>query len=264
MPDRRAATASDAILAPVRWLVAMSCVVGCYATDPPPGADCAANNACPTPLACSLVTNTCEVHPINVVQQITAYSPGAGTLSATLPQAPAAGDVLVMIGGNPHNTLAAVTGAGVAWQRAARSTDNANIELWYGTTDGSDATVTIALPGATLPMSLEVVEWTGLASPAVLEAGTGVSGLSSPASAGTLATTAPDLILFAVGDDTPNTFGTPSPGAWIALDSILESGHQQAAWFVVAEPPETVAPAVSETANSWDAVVVALELGPND
>ncbi len=246
----------------MRWLLAVVCSSGCYAPDPPPGADCATGNECPAPLACSLLTNTCEVHPVNLVQQATAYSPSAGELSATLPHLPVAGHVLVMIGGNPHDALAAVTGAGVTWQRAAASTDNANIELWYGTTDGSDATVSISLPNATLPMSLEVVDWAGLASPAVLDAANAFSGVTSPANAGTLATTAPDLILFAVGDDTPNTFGTPSPGAWSALDPILEPAHQQAAWFVAAQTPDTVAPAVSETANSWDAVLVALELAP--
>jgi hypothetical protein len=234
----------------VRWLLAVVCLGGCYAPDPPPGADCATGNQCPAPLACSLLTNTCELHPVNLIQQAT--------------QLPVAGHVLVMIGGNPHNALEAVTGAGATWQRAAASTTNANIELWYGTTDGSDATVAISLPDATLPMSLEVVEWAGLATPAVLDAAIAVSGITSPANAGTLSTTAADLILFAVGDDTPNTFGTPSPGAWSALDPILEPAHQQAAWFVVAQTSDAVAPGVSETANSWDAVLVALELGPSD
>lgn len=102
----------------------------------------------------------------------------------------------------------------------------------------------------------------GLATPAVLDTGVGASGLTSPATAGTVTTTAPDLVLFAVGDDTPNTFGTPSPGAWIALETILEPDHQQVAWFAGAPTPETIAPTVSETEHSWDAVLVGLELAP--
>jgi len=244
--------------------VAVVCFGGCYAADPPPGADCATDNVCPAPLACSLVTNTCELHPVALVQQATAYAASAPVLSVTLPQVPAAGDVLVMIGANPDSSLDSVTGAGATWQRAARSTANANVELWYGTTDGSNDTVTIALAGATAPMSLEVVEWLGLAPPGVLDSEVHLAGRTSPASAGTLSTAAPDLVMFAVGDGGPNTFGIPSPGAWIALASIDEPAHEQSVWFVAAQTPDTFSPAVTETANHWDAILVGLELAPAD
>lgn len=210
------------------------------------------------------MTNTCERHPVTLVQQATAYAASAPVLSATLPQLPAAGDTLVMIGANPDSSLDSVTGAGTSWQRAARSTANANVELWYGMTDGSDATVTIALSGATASMSLEVIEWVGLATPGMVDTQVHLAGRTSPATAGTLATSAPDLVVFAVGDGGPNTFGIPSPGAWIALDGILEPNHQQAAWFIVAQTPDTFAPTVTETANHWDAVLVGLELAPTE
>lgn len=179
-------------------LVCVVVIAGCFSAHPAPGAPCADNGACPTGLVCSPATDTCELHAIDIdagtrldaaidarrppdaapdaatsptlVQQAGNSAASAPTISATLPAVPAAGDVLVMIGGNPQGALTSVTGGGVAtWTRAARSTANANVEVWYGVTDGSNAVVTIMLAGSASSMSIVVAEWSGLATTNTLD-----------------------------------------------------------------------------------------------
>src|SRR3569623_2107533 len=62
-----------------------------------------------------------------LVQQTTAHA-DMGTLVVTLPVAPTAGNVLVMIGADVHAPLTSVTGGGVTtWMLVARSDDNTNV-----------------------------------------------------------------------------------------------------------------------------------------
>jgi hypothetical protein len=194
-----------------------------------------------------------------LVQQGVNYADMATSLSVTLPNLPASGDVLVMIGGDPHLALDSVTGGGVmTWTRAAGSFDNANIELWYGVTNGSNATVTINCASNTLSMGLSVSEWSGLATTNVLDKARATSGLTSPASAGMIATAnAHDLLLFGVANDSPNTFGNPAPGTWLPLTPVT-GNIVQSEWYRVVNATGTYAPAVSETAHAWDAALAAL------
>src|SRR5690348_11701447 len=84
--------------------------------------------------------------PPGPVQQVTNFSVITTTLAASLPQQPVAGNLLVMVGATPANALSSVTGGGAQWQRGTLATANINVEIWYGITDGSSATVTIACP----------------------------------------------------------------------------------------------------------------------
>lgn len=194
-----------------------------------------------------------------LVQQGVNYADVATSLSVTLPNLPAANDVLVMIGGNPHAHLDSVTGGGVTtWTLAVGSWDNANIEIWYGVTNGASATVTITCATNTLSMGFSVSEWSGLATTNVLDTQNAISGLVSPASAGSITTTnAHDLQLLGVGDDSPNTFGNPGPGTWTQLTPVT-GFIVQGEWYRVVNATSTYTPTVSETAHSWDGATVAL------
>lgn len=227
----------------VRVLAAVSIMwMGCYAPHPQPGAPCA-DGVCPVGLVCSPATQTCELHAIDarlpdvpapdaardapvdasldaaapdappagprLVQQATGNDVGVTTLSVTLPAAPASGDLLVMIGGDPHGPLDGVTGGGVTWTLATSSLVNMNVEIWYGITDGSSSTVTITYASQTGPMTMSVSEWANVAAPDPLDAAHAADGMTSPASAGSITTGGPDLVLFAVADLTGNTFGDP-------------------------------------------------------
>jgi hypothetical protein len=196
---------------------------------------------------------------VALVQQGVNYADHATMLAVTLPNLPAANDVLVMIGGGPSGMLDSVTGGGVAtWTRAALSIDNSNIEIWYGVTDGSNATVTIKCATNTLSMGMSVSEWSGLATANLLDGHTAMSGLTSPARAGAFATTnAHDLLLFGVADATPNSFGNPLPGTWTQLAPVT-GFIVQGEWYRVVTATGTYTPTVSETANDWDSVAIAL------
>jgi hypothetical protein len=186
------------------------------------------------------------------------------TLTVALPALPSAGHLLVMIGGNPHGFLTSVAGGGVAtWALATRSAVEANIEIWYGITDGSSANVTIQLTGATTPMRMSVSEWSGLihgGNP--LDGAKAVAGTSSPASSGTVTTTnSRDILVFGVGDIGATTFGTPTPGTWTSVDTVTD-GVSQAVWWSETMTAGSYAPAVDESTHAWDAAVVALRIAP--
>ena len=194
-----------------------------------------------------------------LVQQGVNAADTATSLSVTLPNLPAAGDVLVMVGGNPHAVLDGVSGGGVAsWTRAVYSDTNANIEIWYGVTTGASATVTITCASNTLSMNMSVSEWSDMAATGVLDAQNATSGLTSPAKSGAITTTnAHDLLVLGVSDSSPNTFGNPGPGTWTALTPA--NGYiVQSEWYRVVSSTGTYAPTVSETAHGWDGAVVAL------
>ncbi len=194
-----------------------------------------------------------------VVQQAVASADNTNsTVTATLPARPAAGDLLVMIGGNSRGGLTSVSGGGVSnWTRATRSLTNVNIELWYGISDGTSAAIAIACPASNDPIWELVTEWSGAASVSVLDAASSAAGTSSPASAGDTPVTTGELALFAVADLTPTTFGTPAPVSWTALMPASTSTTTQQAWYAVAASTGTLAPTVSETAHSWDAAIAS-------
>ncbi|HEY6036841.1 MAG TPA: hypothetical protein VIV58_21330, partial [Kofleriaceae bacterium] len=264
--------------------------IGCYAPDPATGARCAAGGTCPEGLVCSPASQTCErtavdahvdairdaavtAHdapdaPIDaattatLIQTATSYASPSTSLAVVLPNAPAAGHVLVLIAGNPHAPLASVTGGGATWTRVALSPTYNNVEIWLGVTDGSSSTVTATDPGSTASMSMLLTEWSGLATANILDGSAAIDGATSPASAGSITTAnAHDLLIFAISDDVPNTFGAPAPGSWSALPA-LDHAVNQAAWYVVVASAGSFAPQVSETAHAWDAALVGLRIAP--
>jgi hypothetical protein len=271
----------------IAWLVAW---LGCYAPSAQPGAACA-NGQCPEGLVCSPMTNTCERMAIGVqdadidartvdappadappdaapatatlIQQATNSASPAATLTATLPAAPVAGHMLVMIGATPSGALTTVSGGGATWTRAASSTVNSNIELWYGVTDGSSATVTINRTNNLSTMWLAVSEWAGLATTTPLDRAIANDGIANPVTAGAITTTnARDLVLFAASAYAPNTYGVPGPGAWTAMTGITTSLVTQGAWYRIESTTATLAPQVTRSGGSWDAVLVALRITP--
>jgi len=275
-------------------LVLVLVAAGCYAPSPLPGTPCSPSLACPYGLVCSPATLTCEARAIDagvvgdgaadssidalvdaridaaidapnlpvLVQEAAAFTTSADSLSLTLPSVPVAGNVLVMIGGDPQSSLASVTGGGVSWTLAARSTVEANIELWVGVTDGSSATVTISLPGTIAQMSIAVSEWANLAPANLIDVTKASSGGSSPASTGSLSTTsAPTLVLLAAAAFGATTWGVPTGGAWTPMMGV-SGAVSQAAWYRVVTAPGTFGPIVTENGGSWDAALVALRGAP--
>ena len=263
-----------------RMLVAVGLLAGCFAPRPAAGVACSPDGDCPDGLFC--VSGACErsasadgaagdaaiddatidaaMNPPALVQQITASLDHSATLSATLPAKPVAGNVLVMIGANEHDVLSSVTGGGATWTIAAGSAQNANIELWFGITDGSSATVTINCVTTcdAQPTWMNLSEWSGLASSRLFDVAIANDGLDNPARTNGVTTTgAHDLLVVGVGDLQPNNFGEPMPGTWQPFTPIVTAAIAQSAWYAVV-PPGTYTPTVSETGNNWDALLVGL------
>jgi hypothetical protein len=266
-------------------------LAGCYAPQPQAGAPCP-DGVCPSGLVCSPATTTCETHAIDASaghsdallvdapieldarpidgaaqnvpmlrQQVTNYADTAASLSATLPATPIAGHVLVMIGATPSGSLTTVSGGGVTWNLAAQSLINANEEIWWGVSDGTSATVTIARTANTQPMWLQVTEWSGLATTSTLIDAAADNGTTSPASAGSVTTTGPSLLVFAATNDKDNVFGSPTPGTWTTLPGI-DAFLVQSEWYRVEPNAGTFTPTVTEQKHSWDAALAAFKYVP--
>jgi len=277
----------------VRKLVVTTLLAGCYSPHPQAGAPCP-TGTCPDPLVCSPATQTCEATAIGVdaslprpdapgpdafvqldapqktaqlVQQAANHA-DADTLTITLPQAPAAGDVLVFVGGDIHSELDSATGvvggAVPTWKRATFSAINSNIEIWYGVTFGTTRDIVIhGIAGDTHAIFGNVSEWSGLVTTsALLDGAHATDGLTSPADPGTITTTnMRDVAFLGVADLTPNTYGTPTPGTWHAMTGI-DADVSIGVWYRNIGIPANVHPTVTETANSWDAAVAAFEVAP--
>lgn len=278
-----------------RLLAFASCLVGCYSPQPPAGAPCP-DGVCPAGLVCSPATQTCERRAVDagahdatpidgrpadasldaaiaidapapgavLVQQKARERTASSTLATTLDAPPLAGHTLVMIGGGPVAPLVGVSGGGIAtWRRAAFSPVAANVEIWYGVTDGSSSTVTITAESAASSLTMLVTEWSGLATTLALDGASANADTTTTASAGQISTTnAPDLVLFAVASFTPNTFGTPAGFTALMPLAGAQTGVNQAAWYRQVATSGTVSPTVSVTSTEWDACLVALKLAP--
>ena len=271
----------------MRIVVALVLVSACYSAQPSPGAPCP-DGVCPTGLVCSPSTQTCERHAIDagtiidgprlidapidgppdayvppqpiLRQQVVNYSSSAASLSATLPASPTSGNLIVMIGGTPTAPLTSVTGGGIAtWKLAVESTIQSNVEIWYGITDGSSATVTIALTNNTSPTWLSVSEWANVTD--VVDDTSKLDGNTSPATAGSITTTTRDLLLFGVSQFAPTNIGSPTPGTWTALQPI-DGFVKQREWYRVEPSAGTYSASVSVSSNGWDAALVAFRIAP--
>lgn len=201
------------------------------------------------------VVDAVHVQAPAFVQQAKAEAPNSNVpLVATLPAMPVAGHLLVAIGADEHGALSTVSGGGVGtWTLATRSIHNTNIEVWYGVTDGTSASVAMAFPMDDLPMWMVVGEWSGAAA---FDGAMSTDGTTSPATAGSLAVHERDLVIFGVGDQLPNTYGTLD-GGWTALMPAKSNHTDQRVWFTVAAATGTIAPSVTETAHQWDAAIAA-------
>jgi len=199
-----------------------------------------------------------------LVQQAGNSANPATTVSATLPAAPTNGRVLVMVGAAQSGALTSVTGGGATWTRATQSLDNTNIEIWWGVTDGSSAVVTVSRTIESSPIWLHVSEWTNLETAGTLDRATSTSGLSSPASSGSITTAnARDLIIFGATAQAPNTFGTPSQGPWTMLNGVVGQLDVQGEWYRVVTATGTFAPAVTYNgAGDWEAGIAAFRIVP--
>jgi hypothetical protein len=102
-------------------------------------------------------------------------------------------------------------------------------------------------------MWVVVGEWSGAS---VFDGAKSANGTTSPASAGAQSVHADDLVIFGVADQAPTTFGMPQ-GGWMPLMPVSSNHTEQRVWFTVAAATGTLAPAVTETALSWDAAVAA-------
>jgi hypothetical protein len=194
------------------------------------------------------------VSPV-LVQQMTASSASATSLAVTLPNRPAAQDVLVMIGGSPFG-VTSVTGGGVTWQVAGYSGVSPTQTIWYGVTDGSSATVVLAAAMQS-DMWVDLTEWRGLDASLPIDgtAHNGGSGgtITGPLDLAITTQHGPDLLVFAA-----SCFGTITtpPGSWTDLATVVAGTITQTAWYAVAGTAG--AQAVHSTyRNEWDAVLVA-------
>lgn len=275
--------------------LALVVATGCYGPKPQAGSSCA-SAPCPTGLVCSPASETCELVAVDaatdsavdgpaldgppldampldapqppqamLVQQTTATSATMEpSLSVGLPAATTDGDVLVMIGGTPAGSLMSVTGGGAStWSRATSSTENYNIEVWFGRVDvASTSPITIAQNGATGHLRLWVGEWRGLAVPVLRDGEVASAGMVSPAQPPPITTPpmARDLVILGVADGAPNTFGVPEPDGWTALVPVTLESTVQVAWYRIYTAPVTVTATVAETAHKWDAALVAFRI----
>src|SRR2546428_5907875 len=203
-------------------------------------------------------------------QQATANGGGATNLSSltvTLPASTTVGNVLIMVGANWCTGINSPTGGGVTtWQRAAYSTSNTNLEIWYGPVDTASATgVTATVTACTGGMWMNLTEWSGLS--VAVDTAAARSGTTSPASALAITTTnANDLLVFGVADSSGNTYGSPTlgntPGPWTAMTAITTPAAQ-ASWYQNLSATATnVQPTVTETQHAWDAAIAAFKACP--
>ena len=199
-----------------------------------------------------------------LIQQATNYGELVETLSVTLPTAPAANRVLVMIGANVSGSLTTVSGGGATWTRAAQSLINSNVEIWFGVTNGTSSTVTIAKPGSAAPTWMHVAEWSGLATTNSIDTARADDGAGATITAGSITTTTTrDLLLFAATASSPTTFGTPTPGTWVTLQGITSTTFSQGEWYRIVTANDTFAPSVTQTGSgNWEAAVAAFRIAP--
>lgn len=200
-----------------------------------------------------------------LVQQQTASSLSALRIDATLPALPENGHMLVVIGATDRSNLATPTGGGVGtWMRATFSVIQSNIEIWYGVTDGSSATVTIACACADAGnMRLLVTEWSGIIAKNTVENSAGTSGtVSNPAATLMLSTLdSRDLLVFGVSLYGSIGSTATGDGTWSALDSVSVGSAMQSGWYQLVDQPGSYSATVPVTA-SWDAVIAAFRTQP--
>jgi hypothetical protein len=284
-------------------LACLLAAAACYSPHPAAGAACAPGNTCPDPLVCVLSPTGPVCEPVGTVfadastqhdaplvdappdsnvvgdgrmidsstpppgpmliQQATNKSASASTVSTTFVTAPAAGNLLVMVGAANGGMLDTVTGGGVTtWSQATGNYDNANVEIWYGITDGSSSTVTISRSVNFNNMWIVISEWSGMAAASPLDVASSRGGLSSTASVPLITTLhAHDVLIFGVGNTEPGaSVGAPAPGTWTAMDTAGPTpDYIQYSWYREVTTATSYQPTVSANGCGWDAAVAAFK-----
>jgi hypothetical protein len=214
--------------------------------------------------------------PAIVQQQIATSATSTVTSLSVTPTTTTVGNVLVMIGANWGCNLLSVSGGGVTtWQRAAYSTSNSNVEIWYGVVDtASSAAVVATLNTQASPAGcgstasgaqwMNFTEWSGLW--AAVDAANAQAGSTSSASAPSITTTnASDLLLFGATESTSNSFGaSPTPGTWTAMTSPTATWTKQSSWYQNVAASGAYQPAVTDSGSTfrWEAAIAAFKACP--
>ena len=193
-----------------------------------------------------------------LIQEVTASVESALTLSVALPNAPASGDELILIGG-ALNGVTTVSGGGVgAWQLAAASTVSPTVQIWFGVTDGAASNVVITAATQS-PIWASLGEWSGLSTVLDGSVGSGsAGGTPGVANLQVITTSSPDLMVFAVS--CYGTIGSPA-SVWTSLDPIADIDITQHAWYLAAGAPGAHAVQVT-VSTDWDAALAAFRVVP--
>lgn len=202
---------------------------------------------------------------VSLRQQTFAMNASANALSATFGSLPASQHVLVMIGAANAGPLVTPTGGGVtAWHLAASSTIHSNVEIWYGTTDGTNGKVDIACTtcATSEPIWLVLFEWDGLDPTNTFDAGTAATGSAAGTASGGMVTTTASYDLLVFGASAMGTVApTPTPSSWTELHKISVANVSQDEWYRIADAPASHDAQVT-VSGTWDAALVAFRSSP--
>jgi len=150
---------------------------------------------------------------IAFVRQATGGRSNATTFSVTI-TAPTAGNALLMAMANNSNTNpTSITGGGVTWVLARQQLDGTNRsgEVWYGlNSSGSGTSVdfTYAAKGHT---SVNISEWSGVATSSALDATNGITASSTTIDSQSVTTAIDDEVLIVAANNS-NDGIAPSAG----------------------------------------------------
>jgi hypothetical protein len=139
-----------------------------------------------------------------LVQQAANSGSNIGSLTVTLGQAPAQGDVLIVCHDSTSGGASTVSGGGVTnWVLCQSTLPADNSEIWAGVVDGGPSSSSlITLGGAPNSASAIVSEWHGISIPLDFSSAIaqGIDGsAASPAVSGSVLANANDLVISTIG-----------------------------------------------------------------
>ena len=211
------------------------------------------------------VTNTTSTaNAATLIQQATSTASSGTSLSTTLASNPNAGDALVLtLGAAPSSTsISSISGGGVTWAKAARSSTNRDSEVWYGlNSSGSGKNVTTTLSTACSGSCLiNISEWSGIATSSALDAtstrtGSAVTIVTSPTST---TSNQNDLIIATERGTTSSVLTAGPTGAFTALAGA-SSSVGNSTYDVVTATVTTSTKWTFTSATSFDSVIAALK-----
>ena len=197
---------------------------------------------------------------------VTVHGTGAVTTSSF--HTAAAGETLLAFVSSDGPSGAAkqtatITGAGLTWtlvKRAnARSGDS---EVWKATAPSVLSNVTVKSTPAKsgFSQSLSVIAMQGTNGVGASVIGSGATGAPSV----NLTTTAPQSLVFAVGNDWDQAISRTLPSGWTMLDQFINTGSGDTFWSQYTSDPTGAAGSVvttrdvAPTADQWNLVAVEL------